>query len=85
MTKQSSQSTGSASAVIGFNYSVRELQGTRYGPIIGTYLAASDRPPDEGSLIEVDGKFRRVIVAGRRHELDELNNTILVESYPDPA
>ena len=75
----------STSVVIGFNFSVRELHGTRFGPIIGSYVAASDTPPDEGSLIEVGGKLRRVIVAGRDSDVGELNNTILVEHYTDPA
>ncbi len=66
--------------MIGFNYSVRELHGSRFGPIIGSYVASSDMPPDEGSLIEVGGKLRRVIVVGRDSEVDELHNTILVEN-----
>jgi hypothetical protein len=32
--------------MVGFTYSVCELQGAGYGPVIGSYVAASEVPPD---------------------------------------
>ena len=71
--------------MIVFNYSVREVQGTGYGPIIGSYVGASQVPPSEGSLIEVDGRLRRVVAPAAADVAEELHNTILVEHYSDPA
>jgi hypothetical protein len=71
--------------VIVFNWSVRERQGTGYGPVIGTYVGASEVPPAEGVLIEVEGKLRRVVAGVPSDQLDELKNSILVEHYTEPA
>jgi hypothetical protein len=71
--------------VIDFNWSVRERQGTGYGPVIGAYAGASEVPPAEGVLIEVAGKLRRVVAGVPSDQLDELKNTILVEHYIEPA
>jgi hypothetical protein len=62
----------------GATYTVRERQGTGYGPVIG-HLAATDIPPDFATLIDVKGKLMR-IVAVRSGE-----STIIVEPFVDPG
>jgi hypothetical protein len=71
-------------AMAGVTYSVREQQGTGYGPVIGNHVAAGDVPPDDGTLIEIKGKLMRV-VAVRADKFDAANNTIIVEPYADPG
>jgi hypothetical protein len=70
--------------MVGFTYSVRELDGTGYGPVIGSYVGSSEAPPDDGTLIEVKGKLMQV-VAVHSEKLDGLKNTILVKPYADPG
>jgi hypothetical protein len=70
--------------MVGFAYSVREQHGTGYGPVIGSYVAASEVPPDDGTLIEVKGRLMRVVVVHSKR-MDGLKNTILVAPYADPG
>jgi hypothetical protein len=64
-------------------YSVREREGTGYGPVIGQ-LDASNVPPEDGTLIEVKGRLMRVVgLVGE--EIDGLKDTVIVESFADPG
>lgn len=58
------------------SYSVREKRETGDGPVIG-HIAASDVPPDDGTLLEVKGKLMRVVA------VREGDNTIIVEPFAD--
>lgn len=70
--------------MVGFTYSIREVEGAGYGPVIGSYVAAGEVPPDDGTLIEVKGRLMQV-VAVRGDELGGLKHTILVKPYADPG
>ena len=57
-------------------YSVREQRGAGYGPVIG-HIAAADVPPDDRTLIDVNGKLMRILAVRCG------DNTIVVEPFAD--
>lgn len=65
-------------AMAAVTYSVRERRGNGYGPIIG-HVAAADIPPDDGTLIDVNGRLMRILAVRAGDE------TIIVEPFADPG